>query len=70
MSEIISVEKCTIQKVFSEAVTQHNYKPILGLGVLQKVLSELVKLNCGNYILQHLPKHESFVSVMKQCDDE
>jgi hypothetical protein len=70
MSEIISVEKCTIQKVFSEAVTQHDYKPILGLGVLQKVLSELVKLNCGNYILQHLPKHESFVSVMKQCNDD
>ncbi|XP_044260128.1 uncharacterized protein LOC123008400 isoform X2 [Tribolium madens] len=69
MNEVISVEKCSIQKINIEAQTHYDYKPILGLGVLEKVLSHLVGLDCGTYLLQHLPKHESFLSIMKQCDD-
>nr|XP_015838956.1 PREDICTED: uncharacterized protein LOC103314281 [Tribolium castaneum] len=68
MHEVISVEKCSIQKINIEAQTHYDYKPILGLGVLEKVLSQLVGLECGTYLLQHLPKHESFLSIMKQSD--
>ncbi|KAJ3642094.1 hypothetical protein Zmor_024910 [Zophobas morio] len=69
-TEIIAVEKCSIQKINVEAHTHYEYKPILGLGVLQKILSRLITLDCGTYLLQHLPKQESFISLLKQCDNE
>lgn len=69
MNEVISVERCTLPKINNEAQTHYDYKPMLGLGVLTKILNVLNDLECGNYLLQHLPKHETFLSVMKQCED-
>ena len=63
---MICIEKCNIQKVVAEAQTHYQYKPQLALGVLQKVFEETAKLEPGNYLLQHLPKHEAFVSILKE----
>ncbi|XP_060528734.1 uncharacterized protein LOC132703476 isoform X2 [Cylas formicarius] len=68
-NEVICVERCTIQKVVTEAQTHYNYKPHLGLGILQKVFEKLQMLEPGNYLLQHLPKHEAFVAVLKECQE-
>ncbi|XP_030760385.1 uncharacterized protein LOC115885569 [Sitophilus oryzae] len=64
--EVICVDKCTIQKVAAEAQTHYQYKPQLSLGVLQKVFEELINLEPGDYLLQHLPKHEAFVAILKK----
>lgn len=65
-SEIIDVQKCSQSQVELEAQTYYNYRPILGLGVLTKIIAELVTFECGQYVLQHLPKNGSFVTVLKE----
>lgn len=67
-SEIIDVEKCSQSQVELEAQTNFNYRPILGLGVLTKIMAELLTFECGQYVLQHLPKHGSFVTILKETD--
>ncbi|XP_076251590.1 uncharacterized protein LOC143190894 isoform X1 [Rhynchophorus ferrugineus] len=64
--EVIAVDKCNIQKVVAEANTHYNYKPQHALGILQIVFEELINLDTGNYLLQHLPKHEVFVAILKE----
>lgn len=67
-AEVVNLEKCTIQKVVNEANSLYQYKPILGLGILNDILGKLVTLDKGNYLLAHLPKHGSFVSLLKESD--
>ncbi|KAL3268592.1 hypothetical protein HHI36_007700 [Cryptolaemus montrouzieri] len=67
-AEVVSIEKCTLQKVISEANALYQYNPYLGLGMLNELLNSLVQLETGNYLLVHLPKHEHFVSVWKECN--
>lgn len=69
-TEVIDMEKCTLHKVNLEAQTHYNYRPILGLGVLQKIMAELMTFECGNYLLLHLPKHGSFVAALKESDQK
>ncbi|XP_044753470.1 little elongation complex subunit 2-like [Coccinella septempunctata] len=67
-AEVVNLEKCSIQKVANEANQLYQYKPYLGLGVLNDVLTKLVELSEGSYLLAHLPKHGSFVSLLKECE--
>ncbi|XP_050310892.1 uncharacterized protein LOC126746615 [Anthonomus grandis grandis] len=65
--EVLTIEKCNIQKITSEAHSYYQFKPQLALGSLQQVFEQLTQLQPGNYLLQHLPKHEAFVAVLKEC---
>lgn len=67
-AEVVNIEKCSIQKVAADANHLYQYKPYLGLGILNDVLTKLVQLDEGNYLLTHLPKHGSFASLLKECD--
>lgn len=66
--EVVALEKCSIQKVANEANVHYNCKPILSLGLLEKCFSELLKLDKGNYLLQHVSKDGAFVSILKEQD--
>ncbi|CAH0556148.1 unnamed protein product [Brassicogethes aeneus] len=68
-AELVKIEKCSIQKVVNEAWVHYKYKPHFGLGVLQKILGELLKLDYGEYLLHHVPKSGAFASLMKKCDE-
>lgn len=67
--EVVLVEPCTLQKINTEAMAHYQFKPHLGLGVLYKLFAELSKLEPGKYLLQHIPKHGPFVSILKECDE-
>ncbi|KAL1491862.1 hypothetical protein ABEB36_012394 [Hypothenemus hampei] len=67
-SEVVNIEKCNIQKTIREAQTHHQFKPQIGLGVLQTVFETLINLPTGNYLLQHLPKHEGFIALLRACE--
>ncbi|XP_066157895.1 uncharacterized protein [Euwallacea fornicatus] len=68
-NEVIYTQKCTMQKIAAEAQTHYQYKPQLSLGILQKVFQELIKLEPGQYLMQHLPKHEAFLAIRKAVVD-
>lgn len=69
-TEVIDMEKCSLHKVNLEAQTHYNYKPILGLGVLEKIMTELKTFEPGHYLLQHLPKYGSFLTAFKESDQK
>lgn len=66
--EIIAIENCNAQKILHEAQTHYQLNLHLGLGALYKVLSRLVLLAPGNYLLHHTPKDGAFVKLMKEID--
>lgn len=68
--EMISVEKCTLLAINNQAFSLYQYKPISCLGVLEKIFQNLTEQDTGNYLLYHLPKHEAFVALLKQTDEQ
>lgn len=62
-------ESCSMQKVNTEAIVHHQYKPHLSLGVLHKVCVELTTLEPGNYLLLHAPKHGTFAGILKESNE-
>ncbi|XP_048518889.1 uncharacterized protein LOC109540142 [Dendroctonus ponderosae] len=67
--EVIDVERCSIQGVAAESLRVHQHKPQLALGTLQAVFERVAALAPGRYLLQHLPKHHTFVAVLQQADE-
>ncbi|GLV32446.1 hypothetical protein CBL_00845 [Carabus blaptoides fortunei] len=63
--EYIKIENILLNKIVSEALKHYNCTPMLHLGVLYNVLSNLINLKPGNYLLHHTPKHGPFVALMK-----
>lgn len=50
-------------------MTQHQFKPHLGLKILYKLFSSLLDLEAGNYLLHHESKYGSFASLMKTTSE-
>lgn len=67
--DVVYVDKCHIQKIAAEAQTHHQFRPNLGLGILEQTLETLITLEPGNYLLQHLPKHGAFIAILKETTD-
>lgn len=67
-SEIVMVERCDLNKVSNEAITHYNHNPHLGIGVLYKVFSSLIRLSPGNYLLRHQMDHGPFAALLEETD--
>lgn len=63
--DYIKIENILLNKIVSEALKNYNFTPTSNLGVLYNVLSNLINLKPGNYLLHHTPKHGPFVALMK-----
>lgn len=64
--QVIMNENCSMQKVNTEAMIHHQYKPHLSLGVLHRICVELSQCAPGNYLLHHSPKQGAFLSILKE----
>lgn len=68
-TEVVVTEKCSMQKINTEACHLYEYKPHLTLSILYNVFQALVVLKPGNYILQHTNKHGPFVAILQETED-
>ncbi|KAK4876435.1 hypothetical protein RN001_012857 [Aquatica leii] len=66
-SEVVDVESVSLQKINSEAMHHHQYKPFERLGALFTVFTKLLDLECGNYMLHHNERTGAFAEVLIEC---
>lgn len=67
-SEVVSTERCTMQRINNEASSLYNYKPHLSLGLLYNILAEFTDLPTGSYLLRHTEKDGPFVALMEETE--
>ncbi|KAF5283164.1 hypothetical protein FQR65_LT02676 [Abscondita terminalis] len=68
-SEVIDVESVSLQQINTEAMQHHHYKPHERLGTLFTVFTNLMDLECGNYMIHHDNRTGAFAEVLKECTD-
>lgn len=69
-TEVVTTERCTMQKINNEANSLYNYKPHLSLGLLYSLLAELTELVPGNYLLKHADKDGPFLTLLEETGEQ
>lgn len=67
MSEVIMIERRSLQDVAQETIQQTGRPNSIILGTLYNVLLGLVDLDPGSYILSHTPKLGAFVNLWQSA---